>query len=371
VAKKIKKDEYEIKAGEAKQIEAPKLDYRPRDPKKYRPNIGLIGCGGISGAHLGAYKLAGYNVVAFCDADRSRAEAKQKEFNPDAQIYTDHRELLKRDDIEVVDIATHPPERAPLVEAALNARKHVLSQKPFCIDLTVGYKLCDLADRKNVKLAVNQNGRWAPHFSYIRNAISDGVMGKVFAAHLSVHWNHNFIKGTPFDKIRHITLYDFGIHWFDIVTTFFGGKGAKRVFASVAKSPTQAANMPLLAQAILEFDEGQATLSFDADVKLGAQDRTYVAGEKASISSVGPDLGKQELTITTAKGSASPKLEGSWFPDGFHGTMAELLCAIEEKRVPSNNARSVMMGLANCFAACKSADTGKPQIPGKVIKLPM
>jgi predicted dehydrogenase len=46
-------------------------------------------------------------------------------------------------DIEVVDIATHPADRVPLLHAALNARKHVLSQKPFVLDLDEGERLVD------------------------------------------------------------------------------------------------------------------------------------------------------------------------------------------------------------------------------------
>jgi len=370
MAKKIKKDDYEITAGKSKEMAAPKLPYQPRDPKKYRPNIALIACGGITGAHLSAYKKAGYKVVAFCDLDANKAEARRKEFYPEAKVYTDYDELLKRDDIEVVDIASHPPQRPPIIEAAIRAGKHVLSQKPFVVDLSIGEKLTDLADKHGVKLAVNQNGRWSPHFSYIRHAIDAGVIGQVVAAHLSVHWNHNFIAGTPFDAIRHIALYDFGIHWFDIVTTFFKGNDAKRVYASTTHSPGQKAKMPLLAQAGIEFDSGQASLAFDADTMFGAQDRTFVVGTKGTLASVGPDLGNQTVTLTTAKGSASPKLEGTWFPGGFHGTMAELLCAIEEKREPSNNARTNLKSLALCFAACASADTGKPVKVGSVRKLP-
>ena len=48
-------------------IAAPQLPYRPRDPKRFRPGIAIVGCGGISKWHLRAYKNAGYHVVAFCD----------------------------------------------------------------------------------------------------------------------------------------------------------------------------------------------------------------------------------------------------------------------------------------------------------------
>jgi len=370
MGKRIKKDQYALTADKTSEVTAPKLAYQPRNPKKYRPNIALIACGGITHTHLNAYKSAGYKVVALCDIQRERAETRAREFYPDATIYTDYRELLKRDDIEVVDIASHPPERPPVIEAAIRAGKHVLSQKPFVVDLSVGEKLCDLADKHRVKLAVNQNGRWSPHFAYMRQAIDAGHIGQIFAAHLSVHWNHNFIVGTPFDKIRHIALYDFGIHWFDIVTTFFKGFDARTVYATTTKSPGQKAKMPLLAQAMIAFDAGQASLVFDADTQIGAEDRTFLVGTKGTLASVGPDLGHQSVTLTTAKGVAKPELQGSWFPGGFHGTMAELLCAIEEKREPSNNARINLKSLALCFAACASADTGKPVKVGSVRKLP-
>jgi predicted dehydrogenase len=346
------------------------LAYQPVDPQAYRPPIGLIGCGGITQSHLRAYKRARYKVVALCDRDESRARARQKEFYPRAAVYTDYRELLKRDDIEVVDIATHPPIRGPIVEAALGSKKHVLSQKPFVLDLDYGQKLADLADHHGVKLAVNQNARWAPHFSYIRQAIGTGLIGELSAAHFAVHWDHNWIVGTEFEKVRHIVLYDFAIHWFDLATRFFGQRTAKRVYASNARAATQKARPALLGQAMIEYDGGQASLAFDADTHFGPEDHTYVIGSAGTIASVGKDYQKQKVTLYTAAGHASPKLKGTWFPDGFHGTMAELLRSIEEKREPENNARDNLRGLAVCFAAVRSADTGEPQVPGTVRKLP-
>ncbi|MGH2408936.1 MAG: Gfo/Idh/MocA family protein, partial [Chloroflexota bacterium] len=114
----------------ANEIVAPELDYRPRDPLHYHPPIGLIGCGAISEYHLAAYRRAGYNVVALCDVIESRARVRQVEFYPDARVYTNYQDVLRRDDIEVVDIATHPADREPILEDALRAAKHVLSHKP-------------------------------------------------------------------------------------------------------------------------------------------------------------------------------------------------------------------------------------------------
>jgi predicted dehydrogenase len=153
-------------------------------------------------------------VLALCDVDLRHAKERRNEFYPRATVMDDYRALLDRADIEVVDIATHPPERPPLIEAALRAGKHVLSQKPFVTDLDVGERLADLADELGLRLAVNQNGRWAPHWSYIRAAVKAGLVGAIEAVHCDVHWDHSWVRGTPFESIKHLILFEFGIDWF-------------------------------------------------------------------------------------------------------------------------------------------------------------
>jgi hypothetical protein len=199
----------DLEAKAEKALKAPTLAYQPARTRRYHPPIGLIGCGGISKAHLTAYRDAGYNVVALCDLIPERAAARREEFFPDADTYTDYRELLSREDIEVVDIATHPQDREYLIPAALSARKHVLSQKPFVLDLDKGRAFAELADRQGVKLAVNQNGRWAPYFSYMRQAVNKGLIGEVMSVHLACHWNHEWIKDSHFNRVHHVVLYDF------------------------------------------------------------------------------------------------------------------------------------------------------------------
>ena len=356
--------------GNTESTEAPDLPYRPRDPETYHPSIGLIACGGITEHHLRAYKGAGYHVVALCDVVPERAEKRRAEFYPDAEVYTDYRDVLRREDIEVVDVAAHPEERIGILEDAIRARKHILSQKPFVLDLDIGQRLVDLADEHGVKLAVNQNGRWAPHFSYMRHAVQAGIIGDVSSVRLAVHWDHNWTAGTDFENIKHLILYDFGIHWFDILTCFMGGRVPERVYASVARTASQKIRPPLLAQVLVEFEGAQAGLLFHGDVRHGVRDQSFIAGSDGSLFSSGPDLNEQNVTLHTDEGCASPDLEGTWFLDGFHGTMSELLCAIDEDREPTNGARSNLESLALCFAAVASADSGQPVVPGTVRRMP-
>ncbi len=363
-------DDYGLsKAQAAAQIAAPELNYRPRNPRRYSPAIGLIGCGGIAVQHLNAYQNAGYCVTALCDHTEGKARDYQARFYPEAIVTTDYHEVLQRAEIEVVDITTHPEDRVEIIEAALRAGKHVLSQKPFVVDLDAGERLVELAERQGVKLAVNQNGRWAPHFSYIRQAVSAGLIGELQSVNCTLHWDHNWIIGTRFEEMQHLILYDFAIHWFDLVACLFGEREPLNVYATATHAAEQHAKPPMLAQALIEFADGQASLIFNANVTHGQEDRTFVAGSRGSLVSTGPSLSEQTVTLYTEAGYARAQLEGTWFREGFHGAMGELLCAIEEQRTPINNAGDNLRGLALCFAALASVAERRPIEPGTVRRL--
>lgn len=358
------------KLSKGETIAAPSLPYLPQEPKTIRPAIGLIGCGGISEYHLREYKKAGYPVKILCDRIAERAEKRRDEFFPDAAVTNDYREVIDRDDVEVIDAATHPEERVDILDAAIAAQKHVLSQKPFVIDLDEGERLVKAARAAGVKLAVNQNGRWAPHFAYIRRAVEAGLLGDLASIHCSLGWDHSWTADTPFNAIKHLILYDFAIHWFDIVSSLMNGLEWKSVYAQAASTASQKPAPPMLAQAAIAFDGALASLAFNGDVQTGQQDRTFVMGARGSAISVGPDLLDQRVTMNLPEGVSSPKLEGNWFANGFHGTMAELLCAIEDDREPEHSAETNLRSLELCFAAVASAESGEPVKPGQARTLP-
>ena len=359
------KDDYALVTAKAAAVAAPDLAYRPPKPKSYRPRIALIGAGGISAAHLDAYRTAGFDVAVICNRTLAKAAARRDEYFPSAEISDDIEATLTRADIAVADITTHPAERVAMMERALTAGKHVLSQKPFVLDLDTGLRLAALADANGVKLAVNQNGRWAPHFAYMREAVRTGLIGELISCHASVHWNHGWIKGTPFEAIDDLIVYDFAIHWFDFLASLIGAR-ATSVYATRARAAGQDVAPPLLAQALVTFDGGQASLAFDAATRFGPQDRTYLAGTLGSVSSTGPNLGEQAVELATPAGVAHPVLQGTWFNDGFAGAMGELLCAIEDNREPVNGARENLYSLALAFAAIASAHRGVSVVPGTV-----
>jgi predicted dehydrogenase len=358
-------DSYALKSAAVIDIPAPELNYLPPAPRNYRPRIGVIGAGGIVSSHLDAYRTAGWDVAAICNRSLAKAQAKAAEYFPHAVTTVRYEEVLEDPTIDVVDITPHAADRLPIIEAALKAGKHVLSQKPFVLDLASGQRLVQLAADRGLKLAVNQNGRWAPHLAWMREAVKAGHIGEVISAHIAIHWNHGWIAGTPFEKMPDVILYDFAIHWFDFVTSITGNK-AETVFASSSKAEGQTAAVPLLAQAQIRFKGGQASLVFDGATSIGPRDTTFIAGTRGSLSSQGPDLGVQSVTLTTAEGRANPQLEGTWFNDGLRGAMGALLVAIEDNTEPENGAAQNLHSLALAFAAIESRRTGREIAIGSV-----
>ena len=358
------RDDYALVSKTAAETAAPDLPYLPSRPKG-RHRIALVGAGGISFAHLDAYKAHGIEVAAILSRDRAKAEARAAEFCPEAEVMTDYAALLARDDISVLDLTPHPEDRGPLIEAALKAGKHVLSQKPFVTDLHEGERLVALAQAQGVKLAVTQNGRWSPHMAWMRAAGRAGLIGEVTGVHCALHWSHMWVKGTPFEEVADLVLFDFGVHWFDFVTSITG-RLADRVQAQALRAPSTGIRPAMLASVLMDFGPAQASLIFDAATPFGASDTTYIAGTKGSLVSRGPDLGQQTVELFTEAGVARPRLTGKWFNDGFAGAMGELLLAIEEDREPENGAAGNLLSLANCFAGLEAARSGASQRPGAV-----
>jgi predicted dehydrogenase len=356
---------YSLATGAVAEVPAPVLPYRPPMPRDRSLPIALVGAGGIAPSHLRAYRDHGLNVRVIASRSAARAAELRDACFPGAEATGDVAGTLARPDIAVVDLTPHPADRVALIEAALAGGKHVLSQKPFVLDLDTGHRLCDLAEARGRILAVNQNGRWAPHLSWMREAVRAGHVGSVQSVHLSVHWDHSWIAGTPFERIEDLILYDFGIHWFDFLRSVIGRR-AQTVFATAAHATNQTANAPLLAQVLVQMEGGQASLVFDGATPHGPRDTTYIAGTKGSLQSDGRDLGQQSVTLTTAAGIARPQLQGTWFNDGFRGAMGALLVAIEDDTKPANGAEENLESLALAFAAIQSRRTGRACAVGSV-----
>jgi predicted dehydrogenase len=347
------------------------LDYRPSFPPGYRPGVGIVGCGGIVKlAHLAAYTDYGVHVVGVYDPAPAATHGIRERFPVVRQVFPTLDELLAHPEVEVVDIATHPAVRPELIRRALGAGKHVLAQKPLALDVPSAREVVEEADTLGLRLAVNQNGRWAPAWRIATLLIEEGAIGEVVAVtHLYDH-DFDWILGDWPDEIEHVVLYDFSVHWFDITRCWLEGKPIRAVRALEYRTPAQppTSKAPLGAWIAIECEDGTS-----ATIRSVGSARTTRPGNPFWIHG-------SEGTIrgSVRKGSDFVELErdgaftryplvGEWMPDGFAGTMGELQSAVAEGREPFNSARHNLLSLQLTLAACRSAERdGRPVSPDDV-----
>lgn len=147
--------------------------------------IGIIGCGGIAhGKHMPALKnQPNAEMVAFCDIVEERArEAADKFGVPGARVYTDYRELLKEESIEVVHVCTPNDSHADISIAAMEAGKHVMCEKPMAKTAADARRMRDAAKRTGRKLSIGYQNRFRADSQYLKKICSEGELGEIYYA---------------------------------------------------------------------------------------------------------------------------------------------------------------------------------------------
>lgn len=147
--------------------------------------VGIIGCGGIAeGKHMPSLaKLENVEMVAFCDTIKERAEKAALDFGiKEAKSYEDYRELLKDESIEVVHVCTPNNSHCEITVASLEARKHVMCEKPMAISSDEGRKMVEAAKRTGKKLTIGYQNRFRTDSQYLHKVCSNGDLGEIYYA---------------------------------------------------------------------------------------------------------------------------------------------------------------------------------------------
>ena len=147
--------------------------------------VGIIGCGGIAnGKHMPALaKVKNCEMVAFCDIIPERAEKAAKNFGiQNAKVYTDYKELLKDETIDVVHVCTPNRSHSFITVDALEAGKHVMCEKPMAINSAEAKKMLDAAERTGKLLSIGYQSRFRDDSRYLKQEVEDGTFGDIYYA---------------------------------------------------------------------------------------------------------------------------------------------------------------------------------------------
>ena len=150
-------------------------------------NVGMVGYKFMGKAHSHAYKelpLAFPDapkpvMKAICGRDRGGVEQAAAQFGWESAV-TDWRELIKRDDIDVVDINAPSDAHKEIAIAAAEAGKHVFCEKPLALTLADAREMLQVAERAGVKHMVSFNYRFAPAVQLAKKLVADGRLGDIY-----------------------------------------------------------------------------------------------------------------------------------------------------------------------------------------------
>lgn len=148
-----------------------------------RLRLGVIGTGfAWERLHYPALKQLTdkYEIVAVCNKTIEKAQNFAKQINlPDENVYSDYREMLKRDDIDVVDLLVPISENYEVAKDVLNAGKNLIAEKPFASTVQSAKELIEIKNSKNLKIMVAENFRYDECNNIIKQAIAQGAIGIV------------------------------------------------------------------------------------------------------------------------------------------------------------------------------------------------
>jgi predicted dehydrogenase len=244
-------------------------------------NVGVVGCGTISGVYLRncATLFPEIKIAAVSDLQHDRAAARASEFHI-PKVYA-IEQLLADDTIDAVLNLTLPLAHYDVTRAALKAGKAVYSEKPLAATLRQGEYLCRIAQRRGLALGCAPDTFLGAGIQTCRALIDAGAIGKpvggtafmVCGGHESWHPDPEFYYkkgGGP--------LFDMGPYYITALVALLGpvesvsglaGKGfEERTITSAPKSGTRIrVDVPTHVSSLLEFASGAsvvAVFSFDA-----------------------------------------------------------------------------------------------------------
>ena len=145
--------------------------------------VGIVGCGGIAnGKHMPALKkIEEVQMVAFCDIIKEKAEKAAEEFGVEgAKVYTDYKEMIDNEKLDVVHVCTPNNSHAPVTVYALENDCHVMCEKPMAKTYAEAKQMLEAHKRTGKKLTIGYQNRFTIENRYLHEAVENGELGEIY-----------------------------------------------------------------------------------------------------------------------------------------------------------------------------------------------
>ncbi len=339
----------------------------------------MIGSGFVSAIH--AESLQRYphaEIVAACSPTAANVKKFAKQFGI-PNTFTDHRKLLERDDLDMVVVGIPNDLHCQVAVDAAAAGKHIVMEKPLCLNLAEADRMIAACRKANVKLMYAEELCFTPKYVRLKKLLDSGALGeptlvkqseKHDGPHAPHFWDVNRSGGG-------VTM-DMGCHAVEFFRWMLGRPPIKSVYAQMSTQvhtdKTKGEDNAII---IVEFENGVIGLAEESWTKPGGMDdRAEVHGSKGvayadllhgnaltAYSAGGYDYAVEKGGST--KGWSFPIYEEA-YNYGFHGEMAHFVDCVRLDLKPEVTGDDARVVLEVLFAAYESARTGrKVKLPFK------
>lgn len=340
-------------------------------------NVGLIGCGQVAiNRHLPILKsLDNVVVKAVSDINETSLRHAVRRFNI-KDTYTDYRQMLSRDDIHAVGVLVPLELHARAGVDVLNARKHLLLEKPMCRTLQEAESLKNAADEAGVKVMMGLNKRWHRLMLRARDVLSSRDLGKVRLINL-VYSSGQDREHVPAWRKQRISgggnLIENGVHCYDLwrfllqeeISEIYAVSGHEGSDDEPAVVTARSESGVLLNTTLADFMPGRNEMEiFGERQVLSISQHRFEGFEFTPRGTCSGDLANRMKRSTRflreLPAGISQYRYGGDYTESFRAMWIHFIQAIRTNSPVSCTLEDGQRALEITLAALSSADTGQP-----------
>lgn len=281
-----------------------------KNDKKFK--VAVIGCGNIFLAHaLPLDYMRNIDLVAVCDIKEERAIEMARRFK--CSYYTDYKQMLMNEEIEVVHICTPHYLHAEMAIYICSLGKHVFTEKPMSIKLDDAKRMIECAKNNNVKLGVVFQNRYNASSQLVKKTLDSGELGKIKSAKANITWQRtdeyydlSDWKGT-WDKEGGGVIIDQAIHTLDLMRWFINDD-IEYVFSIISNDQHYEIKVEDSAQGIIKYKNGILTsfyamnyYSYDAPIEIEIHCENGIAKIIGDTGKISFNDGREYIAKTNVK----------------------------------------------------------------------
>lgn len=338
-------------------------------------NVGIVGYG-YAGRCFHAYLVSlteGLNLYAVASRSPERRAQAEKDYG--VKTYETIDQLIADDNVHLVIIATPHNTHAELAIKAMNAGRHVVTDKIMCMNVREADAMIEAARKNNVMLSVFHNRRWDWDFLTVKKIIEDGMIGKPYRFETAI-----LRYGPPRgwrarkEEVGGI-LYDWGAHLVD-QAMIFGNYQIDSVYCEVQDlGKWEGVDIGNFGRLVMRFKDGMIYEVQISNLAKVEKPRWLVFGDEGAIIKYGLDPQEQAMLKGDIDAAEEPpehharvwtKVNGEWREivvepvkgswKAYYQNISDVLNKGAELAVKPEECRKCM---AVFDAATKSAETGE------------